>query len=107
MGDQYRLTGLHLGKGGHGSVVHAVKGHVTYAVKQIPLLGNSSSCYWSCIESEVLHHRQLNHPHIAVLEEVVLTATHFNIVVEYVSGGELFDHICQQPTGHLIENEAR
>lgn len=35
----------------------------------------------------------LSHQHISQLYQVLETESHFFLVVEYCSGGELFDHI--------------
>lgn len=57
------------------------------------------------VEREILNHRMLNHPNIIGFKEVFLTDTHLGIVMEYASGGELFDRIVQ--AGRFLEDEAR
>ena len=49
--------------------------------------------------------RSFDHPHIIRLYEVIDTPTDIFVVMEYVSGGELFDYIVSR--GRLTENEAR
>ncbi|KCV68540.1 CAMK/CAMKL/AMPK protein kinase [Fonticula alba] len=49
--------------------------------------------------------RRLRHPHIIRLYEVIYTATEIYMVMEYVSGGELFDFIVKN--GKLSEDDAR
>ncbi|MES1908068.1 MAG: hypothetical protein MHM6MM_001074 [Cercozoa sp. M6MM] len=49
--------------------------------------------------------RMFVHPHIIRLYEVIDTPTDVFVVMEYVSGGELFDYIVER--GRLPENEAR
>mmetsp|Transcript_20871 Transcript_20871/g.66093 ORF Transcript_20871/g.66093 Transcript_20871/m.66093 type:complete len:340 (-) Transcript_20871:17-1036(-) len=57
------------------------------------------------VRREIINHRLLRHPNIIQFKEVLLTKTHLAIVMEYASGGELFDRICQ--AGRFTENEAR
>nr|AAT47051.1 hypothetical protein [Oryza sativa Japonica Group]AAT58754.1 hypothetical protein [Oryza sativa Japonica Group] len=60
------------------------------AVKTIPR-GNhriNKSAY-----REIINHRSLRHPNIIQFIEAILTHTHLAIVMEYASGGELFDRI--------------
>jgi len=49
--------------------------------------------------------KQFRHPHIIKLYEVIETPTDIFMVMEYVSGGELFDYIVRH--GRLSEDEAR
>ncbi|WOL11851.1 serine/threonine-protein kinase SAPK7 isoform X1 [Canna indica] len=57
------------------------------------------------VAREIINHRSLQHPNIIRFKEVVLTSTHLGIVMEYASGGELFDRICN--AGRFSEDEAR
>ncbi|KAL9253240.1 Serine/threonine-protein kinase SAPK7-like protein [Drosera capensis] len=57
------------------------------------------------VAREILNHRSLCHPNIICFKEVVLTPTHLGIVMEYASGGELFERICS--AGRFSEDEAR
>uniref|UniRef100_A0A1J3G3C9 non-specific serine/threonine protein kinase n=2 Tax=Noccaea caerulescens TaxID=107243 RepID=A0A1J3G3C9_NOCCA len=57
------------------------------------------------VQREIMNHRSLNHPNIIRFKEVLLTATHLAIVMEYAAGGELFDRICS--AGRFSEDEAR
>eukprot|EP01018_Ginkgo_biloba_P002530 Gb_02396 [translate_table: standard] len=52
------------------------------------------------VQREIVNHRSLRHPNI-----VILTPTHLAIVMEYASGGELFERICN--AGRFNEDEAR
>ncbi|KYK71449.1 putative histone kinase SNF1, partial [Toxoplasma gondii TgCatPRC2] len=47
----------------------------------------------------------LHHPHVIRLYELIDTPTDIFMVMEYVQGGELFDHIVQK--SRLPEHEAR
>ncbi|XP_046667192.1 LOW QUALITY PROTEIN: maternal embryonic leucine zipper kinase-like [Homalodisca vitripennis] len=49
--------------------------------------------------------KNLSHHHICKLYQVIETETHFFLVMEYCSGGELFDHIVQ--CSRLSEMESR
>lgn len=57
------------------------------------------------VQREIMNHRSLKHPNIIRFKEVFLTETHLAIVMEYASGGELFDRICN--AGRFSEDEAR
>ncbi|KAL4799046.1 kinase-like domain-containing protein [Aspergillus venezuelensis] len=49
--------------------------------------------------------RDLSHPNIVRLHEMVETDRHIGIIMEYASGGELFDHILRNK--YLKDNSAR
>uniref|UniRef100_A0A0A0L2C0 non-specific serine/threonine protein kinase n=1 Tax=Cucumis sativus TaxID=3659 RepID=A0A0A0L2C0_CUCSA len=57
------------------------------------------------VEREIINHRSLRHPNIVRFKEVILTPTHLALVMEYASGGELFERICKW--GRFTEDEAR
>ncbi|XP_057541708.1 serine/threonine-protein kinase SRK2I-like [Amaranthus tricolor] len=57
------------------------------------------------VQREIINHRSLRHPNIVRFKEVILTPTHLAIVMEYASGGELFERICN--AGRFNEDEAR
>uniref|UniRef100_A0A7N0T0A1 non-specific serine/threonine protein kinase n=2 Tax=Kalanchoe fedtschenkoi TaxID=63787 RepID=A0A7N0T0A1_KALFE len=57
------------------------------------------------VKREIINHRSLRHPNIVKFKEVILTPTHLAIVMEYASGGELFERICN--AGRFSEDEAR
>ncbi|XP_038906810.1 serine/threonine-protein kinase SRK2H-like isoform X2 [Benincasa hispida] len=46
------------------------------------------------VEREIINHRSLRHPNIVRFKEVILTPTHLALVMEYASGGELFERVC-------------
>uniref|UniRef100_A0A0E0DRT3 non-specific serine/threonine protein kinase n=1 Tax=Oryza meridionalis TaxID=40149 RepID=A0A0E0DRT3_9ORYZ len=72
------------------------------AVKTIPR-GNhriNKSAY-----REIINHRSLRHPNVIQFIEAILTHTHLAIVMEYASGGELFDRIVDLE--RFSEDEAR
>lgn len=55
------------------------------------------------VQREIINHRSLRHPNIVRFKEVILTPTHLAIVMEYASGGELFERICN--AGRFSEDE--
>lgn len=69
------------------------------AIKQIPKAMSAS------LTREIHHHRQLHHPHIAQMYEVIATESYIWIVTELCCGGELFDYLVEK--GRLSEDETR
>lgn len=57
------------------------------------------------IRREIQYLKALRHPHIIKLYEVISTPTDIFMIMEYVSGGELFDFIVKN--GKISESEAR
>ncbi|XP_060574981.1 5'-AMP-activated protein kinase catalytic subunit alpha-2-like isoform X19 [Ruditapes philippinarum] len=57
------------------------------------------------IRKEIQNLKLFRHPHIIKLYQVISTPTDIFMVMEYVSGGELFDYIVKN--GKLQEHEAR
>ncbi|CAN4107651.1 unnamed protein product [Withania somnifera] len=57
------------------------------------------------VKREIINHRSLRHSNIVRFKEVILTPTHLAIVMEFASGGELFERICN--AGRFSEDEAR
>ncbi|TFY69360.1 hypothetical protein EVJ58_g468 [Rhodofomes roseus] len=90
-----------IGEGTYGKVrlgVHRLTG-TRVAIKQIPKAMSAS------LTREIHHHRQLHHPHITQLYEVIATESNIWLVTELCSGGELFDFLAEK--GRLNEEEAR
>lgn len=69
------------------------------AIKQIPKAMSAS------LTREIHHHRQLHHPHVTQMYEVIATESHIWIVTELCSGGELFDYLVEK--GRLAEDETK
>ncbi|KAH7890460.1 Pkinase-domain-containing protein [Phlebopus sp. FC_14] len=69
------------------------------AMKQIPKAMSAS------LTREIHHHRQLHHPHVTQMYEVIATESHIWIVTELCCGGELFDYLAEK--GRLSEEETR
>ncbi|KAI5712645.1 hypothetical protein M8J76_004432 [Diaphorina citri] len=57
------------------------------------------------IRREIQNLKLFRHPHIIKLYQVISTPTDIFMIMEFVSGGELFDYIVKH--GKLKENEAR
>lgn len=87
--------------GAYGKVrmgVHRLTG-TRVAIKQIPKAMSAS------LTREIHHHRQLHHPHVTQLYEVIATENNIWLVTELCSGGELFDYLAEK--GRLTEDETR
>ncbi|QRW13975.1 Serine/threonine-protein kinase [Ceratobasidium sp. AG-Ba] len=84
-----------LGEGEFGKVklgLHATWGEEV-AVKLIRRGSVENALRMSKVEREIEVLRTLNHPNIVRLYDVIETDKYIGIVLEYASGGELFDHI--------------
>jgi serine/threonine protein kinase len=55
------------------------------------------------VEREIVVMKLIDHPNIMHLYDVWETSTHLYLVLEYIQGGELFDHLCNH--GPLSINE--
>ncbi|ELR21414.1 protein kinase domain containing protein [Acanthamoeba castellanii str. Neff] len=103
----YRL-GKTLGVGSFGKVKvaeHEVTGHKVAIkilnrskIKALPRMDEK-------IQREIQMLKFLRHSHIIKLYEVIETASDIFMIMEYVSGGELFDYIVSH--GKLSEDDAR
>ncbi len=69
------------------------------ALKQIPKAMSAA------LTREIHHHRQLHHPNITQMYEVIATESSVWIVTELCSGGELFDYLVEK--GRLSEEETK
>ncbi|KAI0746748.1 hypothetical protein C8Q80DRAFT_1345139 [Daedaleopsis nitida] len=90
-----------IGEGTYGKVrmgTHRLTGS-RVAIKQIPKAMSAS------LTREIHHHRQLHHPHVTQLYEVIATESSIWLVTELCSGGELFDYLAEK--GRLTEDETR
>ncbi|EIW55735.1 Pkinase-domain-containing protein [Trametes versicolor FP-101664 SS1] len=90
-----------IGEGTYGKVrlgVHRLTG-IRVAIKQIPKAMSAA------LTREIHHHRQLHHPHVTQLYEVIATESNIWLVTELCSGGELFDYLAEK--GRLEEEETR
>jgi len=101
----YKL-GDELGRGRFSvvnSAVH-VKEQRGYAVKVVENKSLSDEENLEALETEIDILRKLNHPHIVSLKEVVVSTEDTYIVMELLSGGELFNRIVDK--GPFAEAEA-
>lgn len=57
------------------------------------------------VEAEIVNHSLMRHPHVIQFKEVFLTSRYICIVMEYATGGTLFQYVQKQ--GRLKEAVAR
>jgi 5'-AMP-activated protein kinase, catalytic alpha subunit len=96
-----------LGTGSFGKVKkarHQLTNH-TVAIKILNRNKIKSLDVVGKIRREIQNLKLFRHPHIIKLYQVINTPSDIFMVMEFVSGGELFDHIVKN--GKLNENEAR
>ncbi|CAK7269946.1 hypothetical protein SEPCBS57363_003854 [Sporothrix epigloea] len=102
------ILGNTIGEGEFGKVKLGWKqeGGVQVAIKLIKkdTLGNNPT-RMAKIKREVNILRQLSHPNIVQLHKMEESEHHYGIVLEYASGGELFDYILNHR--YLKDNAAR
>lgn len=101
------ILGKTLGVGTFGKVkiaTHQLTGHEV-AIKILNRQKIKSLDVVSKIKREIQNLKLFRHPHIIKLYQVFSTPTDIFMVMEYVSGGELFDYIVKN--GKLKEHEAR
>uniref|UniRef100_A0A8C6TEG1 Acetyl-CoA carboxylase kinase n=1 Tax=Neogobius melanostomus TaxID=47308 RepID=A0A8C6TEG1_9GOBI len=101
------ILGDTLGVGTFGKVKigeHQLTGHKV-AVKILNRQKLRSLDVVGKIKREIQNLKLFRHPHIIKLYQVISTPTDFFMVMEYVSGGELFDYICKH--GRVEDTEAR
>lgn len=102
------ILGQTLGEGEFGKVKLGWKkdGSIQVAIKLIrrETLGSNPNRLPK-IYREISILRDLSHPNIVRLHEMVETDRHIGIIMEYASGGELFDHILNNR--YLKDNAAR
>ena len=95
LGLTVRLARRDIRQGAHG---YASPDGTRVAIKQIPKAMSAA------LTREIHHHRQLHHPHVTQLYEVIATESSIWLVTELCSGGELFDYLCSK--GRLSAPEA-
>lgn len=102
------ILGQTIGEGEFGKVKLGWKkdGSVQVAIKLLrrDSLGTNPSRLPK-IHREITILRELSHPNIVRLHEMVETSKHIGIILEYASGGELFDYILNHR--YLKDNAAR
>lgn len=104
--DSY-LLGETLGGGSFGKVKVAKNmntGHFV-AIKMINRQKIKVLDVVNKVRREIQLLKLLNHPHVIKLYQVISSPTHFFMITEYASGGELFDFVVRN--GALAENVSR
>jgi hypothetical protein len=98
--------GDELGRGRFSVVNSAVhlKENAKYAVKVVENKSLADEENLEALETEIHILRMLDHPHIVALKEVVVCPKDTYIVMELLSGGELFNRIVEQ--GRFSEVDA-
>lgn len=91
----YRLERKVLGTGVNGPVRLASRGSSKFAVKSFRRTGMSEA-ERAALRNEVEIYLHLDHPHVATLEDVYETAEELHLVMEYMSGGELYDRLSER-----------
>ena len=99
--------GRTLGEGTFGKVKHAVhvSSRVEVAIKVLDKERIQKQSMGSQIKKEISIMKQLSHENVVKLKEVLASRTKIFIVLELVTGGELFDLIVQR--GRLDEAASR
>ena len=90
---KYRTTGEILGKGAFGSVELASNGKKNIAIKCISKKLIVRENMGIQVSKEVSILKNLKHPNIVQIEEVLMSSDYLYILMEYVTGGELFQKI--------------
>ncbi|KAL4855058.1 Serine/threonine-protein kinase SRK2A [Chlorella vulgaris] len=93
-----------LGGGAHGRVLLA-HDNVTSQQVALKFVKRGPDHINKYVLREIVNQLKLRHPHIISLQEVFLTERHLVLVMEYASGGNLFQYVSQR--GGLSEQDAR
>lgn len=101
------VTTKTLGTGAFGTVMLATKKHSEqlYAIKSISKQSILRSQMGSQVKKEISIMKDLDHPNIVRIFEVLMSTQHLYIVMDFVSGGELYGKITR--TGKLSDKECR
>lgn len=98
------VLGKTLGRGTYGKVKRAIHGK-TLELVAVKVMRLSKDADMEVIEKEISVLKLLKHPNVVKLIDVIRGDQKIYIVLELVTGGELFDRIVQE--GYLIETDAR
>lgn len=96
-----KIKGISRGGFGFVDLCENIKTHELVAIKFI----ERGEKVTKRTERQILQHQALVHPHVVHLIEVFLTPSHLAIVMEYMEGGTLLDHVKRM--GRVDEEEAR
>ena len=97
IGNRYQIESL-LGRGGMSSVYKAIDPNLqrNVAVKIIHPHLSEHPEFVKRFEQEAAAVAQLRHPNIIQLFEIIETPKQLFLIMEFVSGGELFDYIVKK-----------
>ncbi|GJV99276.1 CBL-interacting serine/threonine-protein kinase 1-like protein [Tanacetum coccineum] len=104
LGGKYEI-GRTLGEGNFGKVKYAKNIHNEHSFALKIIHKNHLNISEDQIKREMSTLTLLNHPNVIRLHEVLISKTKFYMVLEYVTGGELFYTIASN--GKLLESNAR
>jgi len=101
------MVGWQLGKGSFGTVFVALSRTNRQDVRAVKVidLEHADDRTITKLAAEVSTMRRVDHPNICALDDCYLHEKKFYMVIEYCSGGELFDRITAKD--HYSEREAR
>ena len=96
-----------LGTGAFGTVKLATKrgSDVLYAIKSISKQSILRSQMGSQVKKEISIMKSLDHPNVVQIFEVLMSTEYLYIVMDFVSGGELYNKITR--TGKLSDGDCR
>ncbi|PXF44772.1 Serine/threonine-protein kinase DCLK3 [Gracilariopsis chorda] len=102
--DDYYRIGRLLGEGMNGQVrlAHDKMTDEPVAIKMVPRLGRENETHFLAREVQII--LSLSHPNIVRTIDVFVRTRRIHFVMEYLSGGELFDFIAQNT--HFTETHA-
>ncbi|KAI9267916.1 kinase-like domain-containing protein [Phascolomyces articulosus] len=105
IGSYKLLETLGIGEFGKVKLAHHVDTHQKVAIKMIDKSYTEKANIRDKVEREIALLKRLSHPSIIKLFDVIETEKHIGMVMEYASGGELFEYILNRD--YLEENVAR
>lgn len=105
---EYRLEKT-IGKGSYGKVKLAtlMSTNEKVALKFISRASIKKPTHWTRIRREINLLRAMHHPHIVKLYDYKDNGSDILLMMEYISGGDLFDRIVHHKDQRFSEKEAR
>jgi serine/threonine protein kinase len=106
--NDYRLEKT-IGKGSYGKVKLAtqISSNEKVALKFISRASIKKPTHWTRIRREINLLRAMHHPHIVKLHDYKDNGSDILLMMEYISGGDLFDRIVHHRDQRFSEKEAR